>query len=446
MIRRTLMAVVVSLIAGISFAQAPAVLPRQDFQCLNQTKKDQFISALKVLASRSPANDSWDHPYDNSLTFYQLLHNGPGSGGAYCTHRSEAFLTWHRALLVIFERALQKAANDPDLRLPYWNWVRKPTGKHYPIEFETDPFLIARRDNSQPETTRYTEAEVEETIRDNKTWVTFAGPAVGYGALEKDRHNGMHTWVGGRSGGFMTSDTTAAKDPLFWVFHNYLDLVFDDWQRRYSYPKVPNPDRELNKLPGWTAGLVERTENLGYTYDRKSCGSAPALKAAAAFALADSPELLPIKTAGGTGVRPFTFDIAIPQPGFDSAEIHLQGSPFPEDFSYDASLYLYPSGRELDTEDAAFVQKYRVDSFDVWAHREDPEHAGHDMHGELYIDATTELAYLAKTAPGSHWKVAVVVERIYGIDGSAASNVTKKKESIHFDAASIELNRGVEQP
>jgi tyrosinase len=445
MIRRIFVALVLSLIAGISFAQGPTVLPRQDFQCLGKAKKDQFISALKVLASRSSSNDSWDHPYDNSLTFYQQLHNGTGSGGAYCTHRSEAFLTWHRALLVIFERALQKAANDPDLRLPYWNWVRSPTGKHYPIEFETDPFLIATRDNSQPQKTLYTEAQIEETIRDNRTWITFAGPPSGYGALEKDRHNKMHTWVGGSSGGSMTSDTTAAKDPLFWVFHNFLDLVFDDWQRRYSYPKVPNPDRELNKLPGWTAGKVERIENLGYTYDRKSCGSAPAAKAAA-LTLAEQPVSLPVNAGPGTGARPFTFDIAIPQPGFESAEIHLQGSPFPEDFSYDATLYLYPSGKVLNTADAAFVQKYRVDSFDVWAHREDPAHAGHDAHGELYIDATTELTYLAKTAPGSRWKVAVVVERIYGVGGAAASDVTKKKQSIHFDAASIELNRGEEQP
>ena len=253
----------------------------------------------------------------------------------------------------------------------------------------------------------------------------------------------MHTWVGGNSGGSMTSDTTAAKDPLFWVFHNYLDLVFDDWQRTYSYPKVPNPDRELNKLPGWTAGKVERTEALGYTYDRKSCGSTPAPRT---LALAELPASLPVTTATGTGAKPFSFDIAMPQPGFRSAEIHLQGSPFPEDFSYDATLYLYPSGKVLDTADAAFVQKYRVDSFDVWAHREDAEHAGHNAKGELYIDATTELAYLAKTAPGSHWKVAVVVDRIYGVGGSAASDIAKKMQSIHFDAASIELNRGEEQP
>jgi len=113
---------------------AQTVLPRQDYQCLSQAKKDQFVAALKVLNGRSSANDSWDHPYDNSLVFYQRLHNGNGTGGAYCTHRSEAFLTWHRAMLVIFERAMQKAANDPGFRLPYWDWVRTPTGKHYPIE------------------------------------------------------------------------------------------------------------------------------------------------------------------------------------------------------------------------------------------------------------------------------------------------------------------------
>jgi tyrosinase len=439
---RLLFAVIVSLITG--FAQAQTVLPRQDFQCLSKEKKDEFIAALKVLDGRSSARDSWDHPYDNSLTWYQQLHNGPGSGGAYCTHRSEAFLTWHRALLVIFERALQKAANDPSLRLPYWNWVRSPTGKHYPIEFETDPFLRHNRDNSQPDTTKYTEAQMQETIRNHGTWVTFAGPVSGFGALEKDRHNGMHNWVGGNSGGSMTSDTTAATDPLFWLFHAYLDLAFDDWQRTYSYPKVPNPTRALNKLQGWTAGQVERTEALEYVYDRKSCGPAPALQPL--LALAEPPASLAVKAAPATAAQPFTFDITIPQPGFRHGEIRLQGPPFPEDFSYDATLYLYPAGVAFAPADAAFVRKYRVNAFDVWAHRMEEGHPDHEMRGDLYVDTTTELEYLAKTAPGSRWTVTVVIDAIYAAPQSTAADAALKKKSIHFDAVSIELNRGEEQP
>ena len=50
--------------------------------------------------------------------------SNPGETATWCKcqHFSNQFLTWHRMYLWYFERVLQQAASDPNLRLPYWDY------------------------------------------------------------------------------------------------------------------------------------------------------------------------------------------------------------------------------------------------------------------------------------------------------------------------------------
>ena len=53
--------------------------------------------------------DSKTDPTYNSYRFFQELHNGEeGEGASTCEHQNEIFVSWHRALLYLFERALQE--------------------------------------------------------------------------------------------------------------------------------------------------------------------------------------------------------------------------------------------------------------------------------------------------------------------------------------------------
>ncbi|XP_070566440.1 tyrosinase-like [Ptychodera flava] len=56
-------------------------------------------------------NDTDDH---QSFVFADFAHEGP------------SFPTWHRAYLLLFERALQKVSKDKDLTIPYWDSAGEP--------------------------------------------------------------------------------------------------------------------------------------------------------------------------------------------------------------------------------------------------------------------------------------------------------------------------------
>lgn len=439
------------LVAAATSLAAQSTLPaRRDWQCLSADEKQQFVRGLQTLAARDASQDSWNHPFDNSLSWYIALHNGTGEG-ATCTHGDERFLTWHRAQLYLFEGALQRATGNANFRLPYWNWGQPPTGKHYPIEFETDAALMARRDNNQPQKIRFTNAEILQIVNDNPTFAMFGGEAGVAGALEHDRHNTMHTWVGGQTvRGPMYRDTTAAIDPLFWLFHCYIDAVFDRWQRQWNYPTLGCPDCPLQVLPGWTPSRVARTESLGYVYDLTTC-PAPAAPAVTAKALAVHEAAFDLTVPEQTAEAPLLFDVAVPAAGFSTAELRVRGAELPSDFSYHATIYAYPSNVQPAFDDAAFRQRYRVDDFTVWAlTNPGGAHAGHGGHSasrepDLYANATTELRYLAKTAPGTRLRVAIVVDELHPIEGQLTPELERElRRRITIEDVDLVLNRGEE--
>jgi hypothetical protein len=435
-------------------AQSP--LPeRRNYQCLTAEQKKTFLDAFNVLKQRDPAKDSWSHPYDNSLQFYIQLHNGPGEGDpSTCTHDDERFLTWHRVLLHLFEFALRRASPDPTFTLPYWNWSNEPTGKHYPKEFETNPDLLAIRSDDPNLRVRFTEAQILEIINDNSSFVTFAGGAGFGGAWETQRHNTMHTWVGGaREQGPMYSDTTAAVDPLFWLFHAYVDLVFDTWQRKYHYPPLGCANCTLQVLPGWTPAMVDRTEMIGYVYDGTIC-PAPTVTESLFGEAAASMKTLPMLTrmesvleaTPRSAEQPITFEITVPPAGFDIAELRFKGAERPSDFSYRVGVYLHPTNVAAAPGDAAFRQKYRVAELTIWAlsSAASPEHAGHPKQNDLYVNATTELRYLAKTAPDSRWRVTFAVEETMPRKGTATADTAQElKRRITIEGVDLVLDRGV---
>jgi tyrosinase len=58
----------------------------------------------------------WHHMTMSMLT----PPNGPGRNAA---HQGPVFLPWHRLMLLLLERNMQRILPDPDFGLPYWDWA-----------------------------------------------------------------------------------------------------------------------------------------------------------------------------------------------------------------------------------------------------------------------------------------------------------------------------------
>jgi tyrosinase len=233
----------------------------------------------------------------------------------------------------------------------------------------------------------------------------------------------------------MTDDKTAAKDPLFWSFHAYIDLVFDCWQKTQKITDVGCPDCPLRALPGNpTAKDVKSTAALGYTYDFKNTAcTEPNL-----FAM---PKVLALASHQKKST-PYVVDLTIPRPSFATAHVRLEGLPVFPDYNYSGRVFLYPATVTLASSDADFRGKYQVDRFAVWG-LGDTEHAPHhEAAVTADVDASTELDYLAKKQAGTKWKIAVVVDKPSAQYESTRKNASAEvQHEITFDHVSVIYDR-----
>jgi len=436
-------AVFVSLVIPQS-AQAAAPRARRNIECLSPDELATYRHAIDVLKKRDPAKDNPNDPLHNSFQWYAALHNGNGTI-SNCNHKNELFLPWHRALLLVFERALQES--DPangtrSIMLPYWNWAVDPTGLRYPKVFEVKgDVLYAVRRTTQPENRKYSEAQLADVIQKGTTRRMFGGsacsdpdcPGAAYGTFEHPYHNEMHLWIGGA----MRVDTTAAVDPLFWSFHNYIDLVFARWQKAHPDQALGCLDCKLRGMPEWTPRNVTNTEDLGYVYDLTTCPAPP--HAVASFA-APKAALALIEPKKSMAAGSVIVDLKIPQPDFVTAEVEITGAEVPSTFSYRGAVYLYPAETKLAPTDEQFKHRYRLGEYSVWS----LHHADHNMPSTatLYVDATTELRYLAKKYAGAAWKLAVVLDDVQPNDASATAVPLSLRSEVRFDEVSIVFDRG----
>ena len=449
--------------AAAAMAQTPG--KRVNVDCMDKPALDRYEKAFQRIRDRNPNNDPNVDELHKSYRFYTRIHNGTPPRGSSCNHMNELFLPWHRAALRIFELALQEAdkenGGDGTVMLPYWNWTQPPSGKFYPLPFERDAALQPTGDprrNDVRQNPLYQPGEVQHAIDNARSWRQLGGrpcsdpdcarpapndpcPSCGAGgAIEDPYHNLMHGWIGGD----MKTDTRAATDPLFWSFHAYIDLLFDQWQRDNRYPTLGCLDCAFRGMTGWTTRRVEHTDAIGYEYDSTSC-TPPRAKIAAAAPLA--LHAMSIDVAHNTrsaAEGPLVFDVAVPTGYFRTAEIELARAELPSDFSYSGHVYLYPAETKLDLTSSAFRKRWRVGGFAVWALHHDAEH-NHGSEANLFVDATTELEYIQKHQPGSKWKVAVVVDEVDPVDTKTDAKALRSRIVIDDVRVAIDRGRGEAQ-
>lgn len=396
-----------------------------------------------------------------------------------CEHRKNTFLQWHRAELYFYELALQAA--DPEglfgpstmnVTLPYWNFTKKPSGVRYPKAFENSnsPLYDSTRTRdpllqSLPQTSPYLMAYQIYYL----DWNAFGGGELGQslgGKLETQIHNKMHL---GYVNGNMGDNTSAGLDPIFYVFHNFLDYSLDKWMQEHGTQQLSESNRStylrgeqddsLRKPPGFNtgsgaekrtdsgaytenmgpAGIYLNTKDLGYSFQSQNADEfirrdeIQALingHAQAGYVFGDNQISLfsallshstseaaayPQLTRTGTYTIP---DTIITSPNL--ASVTFSRSDQARDYSFQADVYLYPGDVEVAIANKEFRDRYLIASTAYWALN------GHHMHGGVQFDeeVTGIINSLVSKKHGQEWKLTVA------ISGNSTAPIEEKDFSV----------------
>jgi tyrosinase len=156
--------------------------------------------------------------------------------GAGQAHGMSAFLPWHRALVLEYERALQSI--DPSVAAHYWKFDEAAPnvfnmnfmGTNMAGQVKDGHFKDWNIDGLMP-------------IGVRSGWQHAADPSVVFGiskdatvlmpstfnvfkTLEGDPHGSAHVWVGG----WLGSIDTAVRNPVFFLLHSNVDRLWAKWQ------------------------------------------------------------------------------------------------------------------------------------------------------------------------------------------------------------------------
>ncbi|MCA1579457.1 MAG: tyrosinase family protein [Acidobacteria bacterium] len=293
---------------------------RRDYRDLTAAEKARYVAALYDAKARGVVDAFADE------------HNAHFSHG----HNNSSFLPWHREFLRRFEAELQ--VSDPRVMLCYWNSSNdQSTGSGlWDVSFLGQFDAAWGLGRSLGNGGFLASPETVDGVLDLATYDAFWEP------LENDVHNGPHGWVGGVMGG-----GSSPGDPVFFLHHCYIDMLWAQWQLRHpGEPFVPSdgaPDVGDHMHP-WstTVGdvLDHRTINIysypaGYTQDEPRVTPPP-----------DAPPTItfPAVPEGLTFLQPAIFQVdACENLTFNIANPVVDSGPAGTEFErMDASIVVDP--------------------------------------------------------------------------------------------------------
>jgi tyrosinase len=228
---------------------------------LTSTQRTRFVEAVLELKRMGS--------YDDYVITHAKYFAADGESGLRVAHMAPTFFPWHRRFLLQFESDLQLL--DPSVSLPYWDWTydNSPSSPLWGADFMggngrdsdgqvmTGPFAYQNggwpinygvtrekfltRNMGRPDrplklpTKAELKSALADPVYDTAPW-NSAPSTKGFrnkieGWIVSDTkgghlHNRVQQWVGGHMIG-----GTSPNDPVFWLHHAFLDLVWDRWQR-----------------------------------------------------------------------------------------------------------------------------------------------------------------------------------------------------------------------
>jgi tyrosinase len=281
---------------------------RKDVSTLTRTEKRRFVKAMLEVKRRGE--------YDEFVRTHIEYYTSDGEDGLRTAHMAPSFLPWHRQFLLDLEKALRRV--DASVSVPYWDWTRDRTttsapwtadllggtGRRSDRQVMTGPFAYAEgnwtikegitdeefltrdlgraRDPIQLPTKAELERALRDPLYDASPWDSTTGKGFrnklegwgsGRGSASWQNHNRVHRWVGGAMVG-----GASVNDPVFWMHHAFVDLVWSRWQRRhrehrYLPARPPGPGSAQyrrvvarhEKLPPWNV-TPDQLEDHGRIY------------------------------------------------------------------------------------------------------------------------------------------------------------------------------------
>ncbi|MFE1327174.1 tyrosinase family protein [Streptomyces sp. NPDC058735] len=267
---------------------------RKDVSTLTRSEKRRFVKALLEVKRRGE--------YDEFVRTHIEYYTSDGEDGLRTAHMAPSFLPWHRQFLLDLEKALRRV--DSSVSVPYWDWTRSRSatstpwtadllggnGRRSDRQVMTGPFAYAEgdwtikegvtdeefltrdlgraRDPIRLPTKSELERALKDPLYDASPWDStvrkgfrnkLEGWGSGRGSASWLNHNRVHRWVGGAMVG-----GASVNDPVFWMHHAFIDLVWSRWQRRHRehrYLPAKPPGRgsarhgrvvaRHEKLPPW---------------------------------------------------------------------------------------------------------------------------------------------------------------------------------------------------
>lgn len=200
---------------------------RKNANTLTPGERDRVVAAFAQLNDQGAGR----------FADFREMHTAVSSPQA---HGAPGFLPWHRAYLLDLERELQ--AIDPSVALPYWRFDQ-PAPNLFTREFfgvsdsigtvlfsATNPLQFWRTDGVQGINRRpfFSTASAPPGLRTEAQTIALGNAYSGFRIMEGNPHGSAHTSFGGS----ISSISTAARDPLFFLLHCNVDRLWAKWQRQ----------------------------------------------------------------------------------------------------------------------------------------------------------------------------------------------------------------------
>jgi len=222
----------------------PITYRRKDQATLTVIEQQRFLCALDLVIANGT--------YGELVDVHAEMH---------MQHTNDRLLPWHRIFLLQFEQLLR--AVHPDVTLPYWDWTQASEQAIPPwlagvlptVTTPTRTLVVTRAPQTSADLAMI--ASNIPTILGYTTWAQFSSI--------NGVHGAVHIWVGGT----MSSPSTAAADPIFWMHHANLDRLWWVWHttpgNAGKNPPLAGPDAVMDPW-AYTETDTRDIATLGYRY------------------------------------------------------------------------------------------------------------------------------------------------------------------------------------